>query len=140
MKKIASFFVAILWFSLIALSVSAGTVNELDVSATTTSLTVSGSAADINAAVVVQILDQNNNVLGMESFPVLDDAFSGTVSGITLVAGDSYTVRVADFDGGSWKKTVVTAVAPTPTPTPTPTPPTTTVSNTKQTQTTKNRE
>ena len=38
---------------------------------------------------------------------------SGTVSGITLVAGDSYTVRVADFDGGSWKKTVVTAVAPT---------------------------
>ena len=102
MKKIASFFVAILWFSLIALSVSAGTVNELDVSATTTSLTVSGSAADINAAVVVQILDQNNNVLGMESFPVLDDAFSGTVSGITLVAGDSYTVRVADFDGGSW--------------------------------------
>lgn len=47
---------------------------------------------------------------------------SGTVSGITLVAGDSYTVRVADFDGGSWKKTVVTAVAPTPTPASTPTP------------------
>ena len=47
---------------------------------------------------------------------------SGTVSGITLVAGDSYTVRVADFDGGSWKKTVVTAVVPTPAPTSTPRP------------------
>lgn len=47
---------------------------------------------------------------------------SGTVSGITLVAGDSYAVRVADFDGGSWKKTVVTAVVPTPAPTLTPTP------------------
>ncbi len=62
MKKIASFFVAILWFSLIALSVSAGTVNELDVSATTTSLTVSGSAADINAAVVVQIFVQHHSL------------------------------------------------------------------------------
>ena len=48
----------------------------------------------------------------MQSFGTLDDKFSGSITGLSLAAGASYTVYVADYEGGAWSTIDVVAVAP----------------------------
>ena len=65
---------------------------------------VSGTAAaDVKAAVVVQVLSSKGAVLGMESLSVSGGKFSGTVR----CSGAAASVRAADYDGGAWKTATV---------------------------------
>ena len=66
-------------------------------SVTSSGATVSGSTDA--PAVMVQIRDANNNIVAMSSFAVVNNAFSGTVSQ-SLSAGSTYTIYVADYEGG----------------------------------------
>ena len=79
-------------------------------------LTVSGTTQDIPAAVIVQILDGEGSIIGMESLLVMDDAFSGSVS--YDAASTPVKVRAANYDGGAWTTQDVELTDP-PTPGPT---------------------
>ena len=114
MKKALGTILGLIIFSFMALHSYAdnGTVEVGTASATESSVTVSGTATGVNAAVVVEVIDANGTSYGMGSLTVKDGAFSGTVSGLSLAAGN-YTVRVADYDGGTWNSKAVTVEATT---------------------------
>ena len=91
------------------------TVSETKVEAT--KATVSGKTEAL--AVMVQVRDANNNILGLETFATNGGAFTGEVTGLSLAADTDYKVFVADYEGGKWTTQTVkyeTAVTPTPTP------------------------
>lgn len=110
------------------------TVTITSVSGTTTTVTVAGETQA--AAVMVQIRDASDAIVAMQSFGTLDDNFSGSIMGLSLTAGATYTVYVADYEGGPWATQTVTpvqaapggesgssvAVSPSPSATPTVTP------------------
>lgn len=79
-------------------------------SATTSSVTVSGTTEAI--AVVVQVRDTDDiTILAMESFPVINGEFSATIdSGLNLSSSNTYKVYVADFEGGDWATTEVVPI------------------------------
>lgn len=113
MKKIITFMAPIVLFLAFANSVyAAGTVSTLNAAATTDTVEISGTTAGVNAAVTVQLLDAESNILAMDSVTVIDNAFSDTITGLALTEGAQYTVRVADYDGGTWKVEEVTARQP----------------------------
>lgn len=115
MKRIFGIFLPVGLILMLRLPVSAegGAVTALSANAMESSVTVSGSTSGVNAAVAVQVLDGSGNVLAMESFVVMGNAFSGRLDSLVLTPGASYTVRAADYDGGTWKKTTATAAVPT---------------------------
>lgn len=84
-------------------------VTELEASATQSSVSVSGTTDAI--AVIVQVRDSEGNILAMKSFGTVDGEFSGSITGLRLSSGTEYTICVADYDGGSWKKETVTCTA-----------------------------
>ena len=86
------------------------TVTITSASASTTTVTVAGDT--LAAAVMVQIRDASDAIVAMQSFGTLDDKFSGSITGLSLAAGASYTVYVADYEGGAWSTIDVVAVAP----------------------------
>lgn len=132
MKKILSAVLVITM--LFALSVPAfaanGSVNITSASVTKDTLTVEGTVtngsndsndSNVTVAVVVQILS-DNKILAMESLRADAGTFSGKIdiSSLSLTAGSSYTVRIADYDGGAWvSKTVTIPADSTPPTTPT---------------------
>ncbi|MCR5829823.1 MAG: leucine-rich repeat protein [Lachnospiraceae bacterium] len=116
---------------------------------TTTSAVVTGTTEA--SAIMVRIKDADNNIIALQSFAVSSDkSFSASLEGISLTAGATYTVSVADYEGGSWATETITlsgtstpddntgstttdntvsttpddssSTTPTPTPTVTPTP------------------
>lgn len=89
-----------------ALAAGNGTVLTLTASGTTSEIMVSGTTSRVTAAVIVQV--QDGSGMPMQSFTVLNDAFSRTISGLSLTNGQTYIVRAADFDRGSWKDATVT--------------------------------
>lgn len=135
MKKLMSIFTLILTCIVLCNPVYAanGTVSTFsaNVNSDKSSITIEGTTSGVNAAVVVQVLD-NNIIIAMESFVVKSNKFIDTLTGLSLTEGKIYTVRVADYDGGAWKtvdvKVPVTAPVnppvsnPDPTPAPTPSP------------------
>ena len=119
MKKITSVLLALVLT--LALSVPAfaagGTVTISSASATKTTVAVSGTVnSEVKAAVIVQVLN-NEDILAMQSIQVNNLAFSGTISNLSLTAGRSYTVRIADYDGGAWTSDTVTVPADSTPPT-----------------------
>ena len=76
-----------------------------DASATGTSMTVSGTTDA--SAVAVQIRDSSGKIWAMGTLGVHGHSFSGTISNLRLSTGD-YTIYVADYEGGTWAKTLVT--------------------------------
>lgn len=115
MKKITSVLLALAM--VLALCVPAfaagGTVSITSASATKDTLTVQGTVTDgtpVTVAVVVQLLS-GNDILAMESLRAEGGDFSGEISGLSLTAGNSYTVRIADYDGGAWASETVTVPA-----------------------------
>ena len=89
---------------------AAGTVNIGNAKAEESKVTVSGTTENVTAAVAVQVLD-GETVIAMDSFVVLNDAFSGQIEGLSLTVGKTYTIRIADYDGGTWQTTTSKAVA-----------------------------
>lgn len=88
------------------------TVTITSVSASTTTVTVAGET--LAAAVMVQIRDASDAIVAMQSFGTLDDKFSGSITGLSLTAGATYTVYVADYEGGTWAIQTVTPVQAAP--------------------------
>ena len=91
-----------------------GTVSNASATGSTLSLTVEGKTdANVKAAVAVQVLDESENVLMMQSITVKDGSFSGVIdlTGLELTAGKTYKVQIADYDGGDWKTTEFTPTA-----------------------------
>jgi len=91
---------------------AAKSVDTLAASGTTDTVTLSGTATGI-LAVMTELLDADGNSLALKSFAVSGDAFSGTITNVTLTAGATYTLRAADYDGGNWKTVTFTVPAPT---------------------------
>lgn len=89
---------------------AAGTVNIGNAKAEVSKVTVSGTTENVTAAVAVQVLD-GETVVAMDSFVVLNNAFSGQIEGLSLTVDKTYTIRIADYDGGTWQTTTSKAVA-----------------------------
>lgn len=116
MKKLTSLLLALALIMSLSVTVfakadpSTVTLDKDNCSATTSSVTVSGSTTNVKAAVVVQVLDAQSNILAMESFTIVpaDGGFGGTIDNLSLSYSATYTVRAADYDGGAWGSTTVT--------------------------------
>ncbi|MCR4618514.1 MAG: hypothetical protein K5669_10085 [Lachnospiraceae bacterium] len=121
MKNIKNLFIpaaSLIMFLLFYVQAFAGTVQSVSVTGTVASAQVSGTVgSDVKAAVAVQLLDTSDNVLLMQSVIISGDTYSSTLdfTGISLTAGTSYKIRVADYDGGSW---ITTTFIPTAVVTP----------------------
>jgi LPXTG-motif cell wall-anchored protein len=88
------------------------TVSETKVEAT--KATVSGKTEAL--AVMVQVRDANNNILGLETFATTGGAFTGEVTGLSLAADTDYKVFVADYEGGNWATQTVKYASSSSTP------------------------
>lgn len=118
-KRISFIFMALLIF---AFSMNAyaknKTVNpDFSVSLTTTTCTVSGTTGtpgDTDSyalAVAIQIREAGtNNVVAMNTAGTSAGAFNTTLTGLSLTAGASYDIYVADYEGGAWEKVTATAI------------------------------
>ncbi len=124
MKKYFSIAIA-LFIVIICLPVKTYALNKdvtiSNAAAEASKVTVSGTTEA--SAVMVQVRDASNNILALETFGTLNNAFSAEVA-VSLAADTDYKVFVADYEGGDWTTTTVkyASTSPTPTPTPTPTP------------------
>ena len=77
------------------------TVTISEVSPSTSEVKVKGTTeAD---AVMIQLRNASgDDIIAMKSFPVVDNAFEGSITDITLSEGTEYTVYVADYEGGDF--------------------------------------
>ena len=110
MKKILTILAVVAIILSLPLTVKAagnGNIETVDASATTDTLEISGTTQDVLAAVVVQIR-YNGNIVAMETYTVMNNSFSGKIENLALEVGETYEIRVADYDGGTWKKINVT--------------------------------
>lgn len=124
MKKLLGVITMI--FAFVAFSLTAFAADKpvtiASASATTGKVTISGSSEAL--AVLVQVRDASDNILGMQSFGTVDGAFGGDIEALTLTDGATYTLYAADYEGGAWTTYSVTATAAAVVPPTPPTPPT----------------
>ena len=78
------------------------TVTVSTATATTSGVSVTGTTEAL--AVIIQVRDASDNILGMESEGTVSGAFSTSITGLSLAEGATYTVFVADYEGGTWTK------------------------------------
>lgn len=78
------------------------TVTVSTATATTSGVSVTGTTEAL--AVIIQVRDASDNILGMESVGTVSGAFSTSITGLSLAEGATYTVFVADYEGGTWTK------------------------------------
>ena len=76
---------------------------------TASSAAITGTTA---AHAVMVRLKASNNVIALQSFAVVDGTFSILLEDLSLTSGTTYTVSVADYEGGSWA-TINTTVGST---------------------------
>lgn len=88
-------------------------VNISSASATTSSVTVSGTTDA--SSVMVQVRDADGNVLDMYSMGVLNGEFSGSFN-VNLTSGQDVEIYVADYEGGPFARQSTTATAPAQNP------------------------
>ncbi len=102
MKKIVSCLVVLLLLIAVPTQVRAmeNAVTITSASLSTTTMAVSGTTAA--TAVMIQIRDSVGEIVGMGSLPVAEGSFSGSISGFYLSQGETYTLYVADYEGGDW--------------------------------------
>lgn len=109
MKKVASLviiFILILAFSITAMAAGAP-INEVDLVAegTKTNASITGTVNSDSCVAVVAVLydTDGTSILRTKSAPVQNDnTFSVTFDTLTLTPESSYSIKVADFAGGSW--------------------------------------
>lgn len=97
-----------LLFCIHPLRVSAGNILTVDANGRTTGVEVSGTTEASVLAVVVQVRDASSNILTMETFAVVNNAYQASIN-LALTAGE-YKVCVADFEGGNWREDDFTVV------------------------------
>ena len=81
-------------------------------SASSSSVSVSGTTDAL--AVMCQVRDSNNQIVAMTSLAVHNGNFSGSIVTPPLTAGATYTLYVADYEGGTFTKQDLTAPAAAP--------------------------
>ena len=109
MKRIMAFIFPIMLMFLLCTPVyAAGTVSTVNAEAEEDTIHVWGTTENVTAAVAIQVLDETDNIVVMDSLTVLGDVFDGEISGLTLTEGKTYSVRVADYDGGVWQVAMAT--------------------------------
>lgn len=115
MKKLISTALALLLLlslSTTALAAAADDVSTLTVdTATASAVSFTGTAGSNVLAVAVEIVDGGGSV-ALKSFAVESAAFSGSFTGLSLTAGATYTLRAANYNGGSWTTTTFTVPVP----------------------------
>ncbi|MCR5719978.1 MAG: hypothetical protein K6F84_05380 [Lachnospiraceae bacterium] len=109
MKKIITIISVLTVFLLQSVTVFAqnAEIKDLGVTVEQNKVTVTGSAdqtGDLLVAAVMVGLYKGDTNLAMESFEVnSDNSFTGTIEDLSLEKGETYTVKVADYDGGTWE-------------------------------------
>lgn len=126
MKKLIGLFMILILVAAFPLEVKAlnQTVTISSAKASTTSVTVTGNTSAV--AIIVQVRDTSDNILDMQSFSTVDGAFAAELTGLSLTDGTNYKLYIADYEGGDWAITEVTAKKET----------TTTIDDTKENTTT----
>ncbi len=82
-------------------------VTDISCTLTTSSAVVSGHTSA--KAVMVRIKDASNEVITLQSFAVDSNGdFSASLENVSFTAGATYTISVADYEGGSWATTTAT--------------------------------
>ena len=99
----------VVFFTYIPAFAANGTVSDLKASGTS-SVSVSGKTSGVLAAVFVQVLDADGNVIASSSFKCPGGQFLGTIDA-NLESGKTYTVKAADYDGGDWATTTFTVAS-----------------------------
>ena len=106
MKKIniISCLLTVLTLSILIFPIKAQAINKpvtiSNSSIDASSVSVSGQSDAL--AVIVQVRDENNNILGMVSLGTQSSSFSGSITGLSLAEGKNYTIYAADYEGGDW--------------------------------------
>ena len=106
MKKIITIICSIL----LTLSLSSviyaedGEITITSASGNNDSVSVSGKVDKDITAVVIEVVDKSGQILSMQTVEVVDKTFSCNNIYVDLNVGNTYTVKVADFDGGDWAK------------------------------------
>lgn len=98
----------ILAIILVAVLFPTDPVYALDKTVTISEVSPSTSVVKVNGtteadAVMIQLRNASgDDIIAMKSFPVVDNAFEGSITDITLSEGIEYTVYVADYEGGDF--------------------------------------
>lgn len=87
---------------------AASNITEIAARGTTQGATVEGTADSDVAAVLIEILDANNEIVTLETHPVTDGRYFATLS-CTLSEGSTYTAYVVNYNGnGETQRTTFT--------------------------------
>lgn len=114
MKKITNRMIPFAFLMLMGVLLSdvkayaASNITEAAASGTTQGATVEGTADEDVVAVLIEILDENNQVVTLETHAVTDGRYRATLS-CTLSKGSTYSAYVVNYDGsGETKRTTFT--------------------------------
>ena len=97
--------VAIVCFSVPAYALNKAVTID-SASATKTTVVVKGTTEAL--AVTMQLRDDSDNIIAMITAGTNSGAFDISLNNLSLTPGTSYTVYVADYEGGNWTTEVVT--------------------------------
>ena len=91
---------------------AASNIATIIASGNTQEATVRGTTDDDVAAVLIEIMDENNQIITLETHAVTDGAYNATLS-CSLSEGRTYTAYVANYNGsGNSKSTTFTIPVP----------------------------
>ena len=95
-------------FAMTSFAIGNAGITSLTASATKTSVTVSGTTEENTVVAVAVQVKSGDNIVAMQSFDTVGTTFAGTIDNLTLPAGQTLTVRAANYDGSDWFTTTVT--------------------------------
>lgn len=105
MRRLSLIIVFILSIFIIG-TVSAKDILSVDGSITNNKLSISGKTEEGILAVEIMVYDSSNNLVAMESAPVDND---NNFEKVIDVAGNEFTIKVADYDGGEYLEKKITS-------------------------------
>lgn len=88
---------------------AANNVTTIHASGDTQGATISGTTDGDVVAVLIEILDGNNQIVTLETHPVTDGSFRATLS-CTLSEGSTYTAYVVNYDGSGVAQSTTFAI------------------------------
>ena len=103
-KVISSIVVFVLAMVFIVPGINAKEIKSLDLKEEKSGVvTVSGTTEEDMLAVAIIVYDKDSKLVTMQTTSVLDNKYSDTVK----LSTGKYTVKVADYDGGEYKESVI---------------------------------
>ena len=116
MKKVIACVVTVLALSaaIVPATTRAKDIKTVNVSEANGKISVSGTAEAGTLAVAVMIYDEDSNLVAMETAGVSDE---NLYYAEVALAESTYTVKVADYDGGAYKTATVSPAKKSEVPT-----------------------